>query len=188
MARNMEDPSARRRNRWSPAIWGIAALLLLLPAMAMQFTDEVNWTSGVFVVMGSMLAVACGAYEVVARMSANNSYRAAVGIAIIAAFLTVWVNLAVGMLGSEGNPDNLLFGAVLAVGLIGALIARFRARGMARAMVATALAQAATTVYALVGGYAEVVFHVGFFMIPWLLSALLFWKAARELPVAGSAA
>lgn len=188
MARNMESPSARRRNRWSPAIWGAAALLLLLPAVAMQFTGEVNWTASDFVVMGAMLAIACGAYEVVARMSANTSYRAAVGIAIVAAFLTVWVNLAVGMLGSEGNPDNLLFGGVLVVGFVGALGARFRARGMACAMVATALAQAGITVYALVGGYAEVVFHVGFFIIPWLLSALLFWKAARELPVAGSAA
>jgi len=180
MASNMENPSARRKNRWSLPIWGIAALLLLLPAVAMRFTSEVDWTASDFVVMGAMLAIACGAYEVVARMSSNTSYRAAVGIAIVTAFVTVWVNLAVGMLGSEDNPANLLFGGVLAVGFVGVLVARFRTRGMARAMLATALTQAGMTLYALVGGYAEVVFHVGLFIIPWLLSALLFRKAARN--------
>ena len=180
MARNMENPSARPRNRWRPAIWGTAAGLLLLPAVAMQFTGEVNWTASDFLVLGAMLFAACGAYELLARITSNTAYRAAVGIAIVAWFLTVWVNLAVGMLGSEDNPANLLFGAVLAVGLVGALIAKFQPQGMARAMEATALGQAAMTLYALFGGYAEVVFHVGLFIIPWVLSAQLFRKAARE--------
>ena len=187
MPPDMENPSARGRNRWSLPIWGIAGLLLLVPAVAMQFTSEVYWTASDFIVMGAMLAIACGALELGARMSSNTSYRAAVGIAIIAAFLTVWVNLAVGMLGAEGNPANLLFGVVLAVGIVGALLSWFRARGMARAMEATALAQAAMTVYALFGGYAEVVFHIGFFIIPWVLSAQLFRKAAREQVAAGPA-
>jgi hypothetical protein len=34
--------------------------------------------------------------------------------------------------------------------------------------------------YALFGGYAEVTLHIGMFVIPWLLSAQLFKKAARE--------
>lgn len=187
MARNMEHGSGRRRNRWSLAIWSIAALLLLLPAVAMQFSIEVDWTAGDFIFMGVMLSVACGAYELVARMTGNTAYRTAVGIAILTAFITVWVNGAVGMLGSEDNPDNLLFGGVLAVGLVGAILARFRPHGMALAMGATALAQAAMVVYALLGGYAEVVLHVGCFVIPWLLSAQLFRKAARQRAVVGAA-
>jgi len=186
MASNMENPRARSRNRWSLAIWGTAALLLLLPAVAMQFTSEVNWTASDFIFMGVMLSAACGAYELLARLTPSTSYRAAVGIAIATAFLTVWVNVAVGMLGSEDNPANLLFGVVLAVGFIGALIARFRPQGMARAMAATALAQGAMTLYALVGGYAEVVLHVGVFIIPWVLSAQLFRKATRDHIVAGT--
>lgn len=187
MASKMEHPNARSRNRWSLAIWSTAALLLLLPAVAMQFTSEVNWTASDFIVMGVMLSGACGAYELLARLTSNSSYRAAVGIAIATAFLTIWVNLAVGMLGSEGNPANLLFGGVLAVGLIGAVIARFRPQGMARATAATALAQGAMTVFALVGGYPEVVLHVGFFIIPWVLSAQLFRNAARDHVAAGMA-
>lgn len=182
MASNTDDASAgaRRRNRWSLAIWGGAALLLLVPAVAMQFTSEVDWTASDFVVLGAMLSVACGAYELAARITGNTSYRAAVGIAITTAFLTVWVNGAVGMLGSEDNPANLMFGGVLAVGLIGAIVSRLRPLGMARAMEATAASQAAMAVYALVGGYPGVVLHVGFFTIPWLLSARLFRKAARD--------
>jgi hypothetical protein len=101
-------------------------------------------------------------------------------LAIVTAFLTVWVNLAVGMLGSEQNPANLMFGGVLAIALIGAVVARFRPQGMARAMQATAAAQGAMALYALFGGYAEVTLHIGMFVIPWLLSAQLFKKGARE--------
>lgn len=185
MVRNTEHRSGRCRNRWSLAIWGAAALLMLLPAVAMQLTREVDWTVGDFIFMGVMLSATCGTYELVTRMTRNTAYRAAVGIAIVTALLTIVVNGAVGMLGSEDNPDNLLFGGVLAVALIGAVVARFRPRGMALAMGAAALAQAAMAVYALVGGYAEVVLHVGLFVIPWLLSAWLFRKAARQRAVVG---
>lgn len=180
MARSIESARGPRSNRWRLAIWGTAALLLLLPAVAMQFTRAVDWSARDFVFMGVMLSAACGSYELLARMTSNTAYRAAVGIAIVTAFLTIWVNGAVGMLGSEDNPANLLFGAVLAIALIGVVIARSRPRGMALAMEATALAQAAMALYALVGGYAEVVLHVGCFVIPWLLSAQLFRKAARQ--------
>jgi hypothetical protein len=183
----MEHGSARRRNRWSLAIWGTAAGLLLLPAIAMRFPDTgVDWDARDFITMGVMFTIACGAYELATRLSDSVAYRAAAGIAIVAGFLTVWVNLAVGMLGSERNPANLLFGGVLAIGLIGALVARFQPRGMARAMQATALAQAAMALYALFGGYAGVTLHIGFFVIPWLLSAQLFKKAAREQAPVGT--
>lgn len=184
MAGNTTNGSAQPVNRWRPLIWGTAAFLLLLPAVAMQFTSEVDWNAADFIVIGAMLLAACGAYELGARMSGNTSYRAAVGIALVTAFLTVWVNLAVGMLGPEDNPANMLFGGVLAVAVFGAFIARFRPLGTARAMTAAAVAQAAMALYALLGGYAEVVFHVGLFIVPWLLSARLFRKAAREQAVA----
>ena len=188
MARNMEHGGARRRNRWSLAIWGTAACLLLLPAIAMRFPGSgVDWDARDFIVMGAMFAIACGSYELATRLSDSVAYRAGAGIAIVTAFLTVWVNLAVGMLGSEQNPANLLFGGVLAIGIVGALVARFRPRGMVLAMHATATAQGAMALYALLGGYAEVTLHIGMLVIPWLLSAQLFRKAAREQAAAGTA-
>jgi hypothetical protein len=180
MARNMDNGHGRR-NRWSLAIWGTAAFLLLLPAIAMRFPGTgVDWDARDFIVMGVMFTIACGTYEVATRLSDNIAYRAAAGIAIVTGFLTVWVNLAVGMLGSERNPANLLFAGVLAIGVIGSLLARFRPRGMVRAMHATAAAQAAMALYALFGGYAEVTPHIALFALPWLVSAQLFKRAARD--------
>ncbi len=183
MASSMQQGKRRRRNRWSLAIWATAACLLLLPAIAMRYTSEVDWSGTDFMVMGAMLAVACGSYELATRLSDSVAYRGAAAIGIVAGFLIVWVNLAVGMLGSEHNPANLVFAGVLAVALIGALVTRFRADGMARAMGAAALAQAATVVYAVVAGHGEVAPLVACFILPWLASAWLFRRAAREAGV-----
>ena len=189
MAEHMQGDGGRRGNRWRPAIWGGATFLLLLPLLAMQFfpAGGVNWTLADFVVMGAMLSIACGAYELVAWLSGNTAYRAAAGVAILAGFLTVWVNLAVGMIGSEDNPYNLLFAGVLAIGLIGALFARLEARGMVRAMYATAFVQALVAAVALVAGWDPrgAVFSMCF-AVPWLVSAVLFGNAARALERAGA--
>ena len=149
MAKNGENNSGRRGSRWRIAVWGTAALLLLLPLIAMQFTDEVNWDETDFLVFGAMVAAAGGTYELAARTTDNSTYRAAVGVALAAAFILVWINLAVGIIGSEDSPANLMYGGVLAVGIIGAVIARFQPVGMARALSATALVQALVDVIAL---------------------------------------
>ncbi|WP_207484363.1 hypothetical protein [Arenibaculum pallidiluteum] len=176
-------------------MWAGAAVLLLLPLVAMQFTDEVDWDEADFLVFGAMLVSACGGLERAARMTSSIAYRAAMGVALAAAFILVWMNLAVGIIGSEDNPANLMFGAVLAVGIIGAAMARLRPRGMARALLATALAQSSVTVIALIAGLGStgpgwpggILSLTGFFTALWVGSALLFRKAAREqLPAAAS--
>jgi hypothetical protein len=110
-------------------------------------------------------------------MTGNNAYRAAGGVALAAAFILVWMNLAVGIIGNEDNPANLMYGGVLAVGIIGAVIARFQPHGMARALVATALAQALAAVIALIAGLGYTFILTGFFVALWLISAWLFRKA-----------
>ena len=51
---------------WRLAVWGGAALLLSLPAIAMSWFPEagVNWSGSDFVVMGVMLFIACVAVEI----------------------------------------------------------------------------------------------------------------------------
>lgn len=85
----------RRGGQWRTAVWAVAGFLLLLPALAMQVTGEVSWDETDFIVWGVMLAIAAGTYELAARLSRNTAYRAAVGVAVVAGFLLVWVNLAV---------------------------------------------------------------------------------------------
>ena len=113
----------------------------------------------------------------------NGAYRFGVGIAITTAFLTIWVNLAVGMIGSEDNRYNLVFVGVLGLALVGALVARFKPRGMALAMVVAAVSQAAGGAAGLASDARGGVFSMAFAAL-WLLSAALFQKSARE---AGSA-
>ena len=162
------------------AAWSGAALVLLLPLVAMQFTDEVAWTAFDFAFAGALILGVGLAYEAAVRMSRDIAYRAAVGVALAAALGLVWVTGAVGVIGSEDNPANLMYGGVLAVGIAGAVIARFRPAGMARALVATALAQAAVAVITLAAALATLVLN-GFFVALWLGSAWLFRKAARQL-------
>jgi hypothetical protein len=177
------------------AVWGAATLMLLLPLFAMQITDEVKWDAADFAIFGATLAAACGTFELAARMTGDTLYRAAVAVAVVAGFILVWINLAVGLIGSEGDPANLMYGGVLAVAIIGAFIARFRPHGMARALAATALAQALVGVIALAAGFGStvpsfpeaIVFLTGFFAGLWLTSAWLFRKAARERTPAGAA-
>ncbi|WP_019947686.1 hypothetical protein [Hymenobacter aerophilus] len=119
----------------------VTGALLLVPLVAMQFTGEVNWTLSDFVVAGALLLSTGAALELVASRSGTVAYRVAAAGAVLTSLLLVWVNLAVGFVGSGPNPANLLCGAVPAIGLLGALAARFQPRGLVAAMVAAALAQ-----------------------------------------------
>jgi hypothetical protein len=151
----------------------------------MQFTAEVVWDEIDFIVFGAMLAIACGTYELAARGTGNGAYRAAVGIATAAAFILIWMNLAVGIIGTEENPLNLMYGGVLAVGIAGAAIARIQPNGMARAMIAVALAQIFVAAIAQVAGHFTWVLTAGFVAL-WLGSASLFRKSAREQAAAAT--
>jgi hypothetical protein len=177
---NTNQGDGQQGNPLRAAVWGIAAFALLLPWMAMQFTSEVDWDLTDFAVFGAMLLFVCGTYELATRLTGNKAYRLAVSIALSGAFLLTWVNLAVGIIGNEGNLANLMFFAVPLVGMVGALIARFKPRGMARALVATAIIQLLVAVIALIAGWGNAIILTGFIILMWLTSAHLFRKAAQE--------
>ena len=172
--------SRRRVNSWRIAAWAAAALMLLLPLIAMQFTDEVAWDVTDFAVFGALLVGVGGFLELAVRKTANSSYRTGAGLALLAAFLLVWMNGAVGIIGSEDDDANLMFFGVVAVGLIGAVMARFEPRGMARAMVATAGAQVLAFAVALVAGWGSAGPVTVVFCVLWLGAAWLFRRAATE--------
>lgn len=170
-------PPARDRP-WGAVVWGGAAALLLLPLVAMQFSPEVDWSLADFVMFGGMLLVACGSYELATRLSRHTAYRAAAAVALATGFALVWVNLAVGIIGSEGHPANVVYAGVLAVAIAGALLARLRPAGMASALDATALAQALASAVAWAAGETVAALFSLLFALPWLVSAGLFRRAA----------
>ena len=167
----------------------VAAFILMVPLVAMQVTDEVNWSLFDFVVAASLLVGTGLLYELAARKARTVAYRAAAGVGVGAAFLLTWVNLAVGIIGEPDERANVLYLGVPAVGIIGAVIARLEPRGMGRALFATALAQALIAAMALILGWGapgtgplEIVALNGMFVALFAGSAVLFRLAARANP------
>ncbi len=161
-----------------------------LAVSAIEEPDALGWMApiGFFAVpvIGAVIAY-------IETRTHGTAYRAAVGVALAVALLLAWVNLAVGIIGSEDNLANLMYVGVLAVGIVGAVVARFRPHGMGRALFATALAQASVAAIALIFGFGsqwsppvEILGVNGFFAVLWLISAWLFLKAAREQTPAGA--
>lgn len=140
MANSTERPGSGQGSIWRVIGWSSAAALLLLPFIAMQFTKEVNWTASDFIFMGVLIGTVGGLFELAVKISGDWAYRAGFGLALLGGFLTIWINLAVGIVGSEDRPANLWFFAALLVAMAGAGIARLRAKRMVWAMGATALA------------------------------------------------
>lgn len=166
--------------------------LLLIPLTAKLFTAEMAWTVEDFVAAGIMLFGAGLTFVLVARLGGNFTYRLATGVAVAAGFLLVWTNLAVGLVGSEDNSVNLLYGAVLAVAVIGAIVARFRPQGMSNAMFTASLTYVVVTVIALfiwkpsattAEPYANlltVIVANGLFAAAWAISGWLFRRASAS--------
>ncbi|HRJ63648.1 hypothetical protein [Brevundimonas sp. UBA2416] len=168
---------------WRRIGWGAAALILLLPLIT-----GAPWTLFDYIVAGALLGGAGLVLELVVWASGSLAYRAGAGLALAAAFLLIWVNGAVGFLGNEDNPANLMFAGVIAVAVLGSVIAGFKAKGMAWAMSAAAAAQVSVGVIALARGWTspgnaglyEVVMGTSVFSAMWILSGGLFRTAAEK--------
>jgi hypothetical protein len=150
---------------------------------------EVAWTGFDFAAGAVLLGILGLGAELAGRSRGGASARLGMALAVLTGFLLVWVNLAVGVIGSERNDANLLFAGVLAVAGGGALLARFEPSGMARAMLATAGVHTLVGVAAVALGLGsngsawpwDVVGSTVLFAGLWLTAAALFDRAARRL-------
>jgi hypothetical protein len=165
-------------NLWRLAGWATIAGLIALPAIAMQFTTDVDWGPEDFAFAVIMLGGVGLAFEVAVRASGDWAYRGGAAVALGVGLVTLWANAAVGIVGNEENDLNMWFNAVPLVALVGTIVARFRARGMAFATTLTAIAQIIVGVIIQFSGDFAWVFTVTC-TVTWLLSAWLFREAAR---------
>jgi hypothetical protein len=173
---------------WRIIGWAIPMGLLTIPGLARW-----PWSASDFIVAAVIFAIVGGTLELAVRASGNTSYRLGAAIAIGTAFLLVWINLAVGIIGSENNPLNLMFFGVILVAIFGSIAVWFRADGMARTMIVTAALQAAIGlgVFLADAGGSEPPGAVGLllliecFAFGWAVSAALFHRvdcgAARHV-------
>jgi len=148
--------------------------------VAMQFTEDVVWSLADFVVAGALLGGTGLTLEMAARKAGNMAYRAAAGIALAGALFLVWVNLAVGIIGTEDDPANLMYFGLVGVGLVGAAVARFRPGGMQRTLFAMTVGQLAVGGIALVAGLEHTLPLDACFAALWAGSALLFRQAGAK--------
>ena len=79
----------------------------------------------------------------------NRTYRLAFGVGLAGILFLGWVSGAVGIIGSENNPANLMYWAVFFVGLIGSIMSRFKPRGMSHVLFSMAVVQMLIPIFAL---------------------------------------
>jgi len=165
-------------------------LILSIPFIAMQITEEVNWSFTDFILMALILSGIAAVYELAAHKSELSSYRIAIGIGLLGIFLLFWVNAAVGIIGNESQDANLLYAAVFILISIGAIASKLNAHGMFKTMMLGALSTIAVpcTAYLIwppaIISWSPGVFKVflmsGFFASLFLLSAFLFKLSSRS--------
>jgi hypothetical protein len=181
-------PSTKTAHRSAIRVALAIAVVLLLPLLAMQITEEVVWGPADFVTVGALVGGTGVVLELTMQSARNLAYRAAAGVALAAALLLIWLTLAVGIIGEPSDVANVMYLGVFAVFVAGTIIARLRPRGMAHALCATALAQTLVAVTALFAGKAQspassvsgIVGLNGFFVALFVGSAWLFRHAARR--------
>lgn len=169
-----------------PALVTLA--LLAIPLVAMQYTSEVQWDPPDFVIMGTLLFATGLGLEWAIRHRSSLALRAAWAMALLSTFLITWVNMAVGLLGGESNPVNMLLLTVPVLGIIGASLARLQPRGMALVLLAMAALHLALTTVAFFQGWRplrqgpiDIWAPNGFFITLYLVAALLFWSSTSPV-------
>jgi hypothetical protein len=115
----------------------LAALgLLMVPLVASRVVEGWNWSAGSFVFVYVLFFATGMAYALIARRMGAWAYKAGVGVALVAGFALGWSNM-VHVADSE-NPANLVYYSVLVVGIVGAMLARLKPRGLAYTLFAMA--------------------------------------------------
>lgn len=164
----------------------ITGIILLIPLIAMIAGDEVVWSLMDFVIAGILLSGAGISFVLLTHKSGNRKYSIATGIAVGAALLMMWANLAVGIIGNEDNPANIMYLWVLGVGVVGAVIAQFKPKGMSLALLATAITELIIVIIAYTEGngstfkdFLELITVNGFFIALWIISSTLYLQSAK---------
>lgn len=90
----------QKNNKRLWLIIAIPSIILLLPLIAMQFTNEVNWTVFDFIVAGLLLFGVSFLSELVLRHIKNRKHRIIAIAILLLILLLIWLELAVGIFGS----------------------------------------------------------------------------------------
>ena len=88
------------KNKRLIIILSAIALILLIPLVAMQFTNEVNWNMMDFLIAALLLLGTGLTIDYILGKVKLPIYRIALTMAVLAMFLIIWAELAVGIFGT----------------------------------------------------------------------------------------
>lgn len=88
------------KNKRLITIIATAAILLSIPFIAMQFTNEVNWNASDFIIMGILLFGTGLLCELVMRKVKSIKNRVFICAVILLILFLIWAELAVGIFGT----------------------------------------------------------------------------------------
>lgn len=121
-----------------PAI--ASTLFLIIPLTGMLLSAGVNWGLFDFIFAWVIIFGSGFTYKFITSKINNTKYKAALGIAVFTSLFIVWSNLAVGIIGSEDNPVNLIYFVMLFAVIIGGVVVKFQPKGLSILMFAAAAA------------------------------------------------
>lgn len=178
---DLSSPRAPLLNGWRIAGWGSLLALLMLPALAMQMTGEVNWTTGDFVFAAILLGFVGTVVELASRFARPGAPRIGYLIAGFTAFFTFWSNAAVGIIGDE-DFVNIFFFLMVAGAILAAMAVRFRPGAMQWIAALLAIGQYVVGIAALsmMPGHAVEWGFLTVFALLWLTAAWCFNRAALK--------
>lgn len=159
--------------------------LLMAPIVASRVTEGWHWPAAAFVRVYVLFFATGMAYALIARRMGAWTYKAGVGLALAAGFALGWSNMV--QMADSGHPERLVYNIVLVVGILGACLARLKARGLARTLFAMAATLALIAVVLPSGAPPDLAMrmaigHVGLVVL-FTVAGLLFRDASlRQTP------
>lgn len=161
--------------------------LLMVPLVASRVVEGWHWGPGAFVFTYCLFFATGMMYSLIARRMNVRSYRAAVALVLTSGFVMGWATMV--HLSETENPVLLVYFGVLAIGAVGAALARLQARGLAR----TAFVMAAAMILALIltqtapgqrpdGPFWNIAIAHGGMAAVFVTAGLLFRHASRSAP------
>lgn len=173
----------------------VATSLLIIPIIASFVVNGWAWTLFDYVFAWVLFAGIGMIYTFVASKGNNTTYKIATALGAIGVLALIWINGAVGIIGSENNPANMMYEAVLIVGLWGMIISGLKPKGMTITMSIVAISQILVPIAALLlwntdtgiagesfwgnRGIAGVFMINAAFAVLWIATGLLFHKATQ---------
>lgn len=157
-----------------------ALAVWMVPLVASQFVEDWHWGVGGFVRAYVLFFLTGMVIALVARRMDVWSYKAAVGLALVAGFALGWSTMV--QTADSGHPERLWYLSVLTVGVVGALLARLKARGLAVTLFAMAATLALIAVILPSGAPPDMAQRMaighGVYVVLFIASGLLFRQAS----------